>query len=233
MESNENACVHHCNLISNIWNKQMKEFKNILVNSPSCIILICSLTCILCSLLYVLASQTTNVLCDECLGWWMSEVVNVWGGECLRWWTSGVVNVWGGERLILHWGWWTSGVVNVWGGERLRWWTSEVVNVWGGERLILHRGWWTSEVVNVWVVNVLQSVGKTGHQSAITHLSEQTQMLILLLPITDQKWKIAQNEMCTFADMLVTAYKINVYIAAFSTSLISKLQRNVVTSSMN
>ena len=118
MESNENACVHHCNLISNIWNKQMKEFKNILVNSPSCIILICSLTCILCSLLYVLASQTTNVLCVECLGRWMSEVVNVWGGE----------------RLILHWGWWTSGVVNVWfytgGGERLRWWTSGVVNVW-------------------------------------------------------------------------------------------------------
>ena len=151
MESNENACVHHCNLISNIWNKQMKEFKNkILVNSPSCIILICNLTCILCSLLYVLASQTTNVLCDECLGWWMSEVVNVWGGECLRWWTSGVVNVWGGERLILHWGWWTSGVVNVWGGERLRWWTSEVVNVWGGERLILHWGWWASGVVNVW-----------------------------------------------------------------------------------
>ena len=60
MESNENACVHHCNLISNIWNKQMKEFKNILVNSPSCIILICSLTCILCSLLCVLASQTNK-----------------------------------------------------------------------------------------------------------------------------------------------------------------------------
>ena len=114
MESNENACVHYCNLISNIWNKQMKEFKNILVNSPSCIILICSLTCILWSLLYVLASQTTNVLCDECLGWWMSEVVNVWGGE----------------RLILHWGWWTSdftlGVVNVWSGECL-----------GGERLTI------------------------------------------------------------------------------------------------
>ena len=28
MESNENACVHYCNLISHIWNKQMKEFKN-------------------------------------------------------------------------------------------------------------------------------------------------------------------------------------------------------------
>ena len=42
MESNENACVHHCNLISDILNKQTKEFKNILVNSLSCIFLICS-----------------------------------------------------------------------------------------------------------------------------------------------------------------------------------------------
>ena len=42
MESNENACVHHCNLISDILNKQTKEFKNILVNSLCCIFLICS-----------------------------------------------------------------------------------------------------------------------------------------------------------------------------------------------
>ena len=108
----------------------MKEM-NILVNSPSCIFLICSLT-------YTVYSVFIAVCFwgDECLEGWMSEVVNVWGGECLKWWTSGVVNVSGGERLILHWGWWTSGVVNVWD---------------------LHWGWWTSGVVNVWVVNVLQS----------------------------------------------------------------------------
>ena len=58
MESNENTCVHHCNIIIIIGNKQTKEFKIILVNSPRCIILIFKLTHILCSLPYVLTSQT-------------------------------------------------------------------------------------------------------------------------------------------------------------------------------
>ena len=58
MESNENTCVHHCNIIIIIGNKQTKEFKIILVNSPRCIILIFKLTRILCSLPYVLTSQT-------------------------------------------------------------------------------------------------------------------------------------------------------------------------------
>ena len=84
MESNENACVHHCNLISDILNKQTKEFKNILVNSPSCIILICSLE-----------KEMVNVT-------WLSGVVKSHH-------IKEVVNVtfwqWGGETLILHWGW--------------------------------------------------------------------------------------------------------------------------------
>ena len=51
MESNKNACVHHFNLISTILNKQIKEFKNILVYSPCCIMFIYSLSSILSSLL--------------------------------------------------------------------------------------------------------------------------------------------------------------------------------------
>ena len=58
MESNENTCAHYCNLIIIIGNKQTKELTIVLVNSPRCIILICNLTHILCSLPYVLTSQT-------------------------------------------------------------------------------------------------------------------------------------------------------------------------------
>ena len=108
MESNENACVHHCNLISNIWNKQMKELKNILVNSPSC-----NHSHFQFNLYTVFIAVCFGKSNNKCTLWWMSGVVNVWGGERLGWWMSGVVNVWfytgGGERL----GWWMSG-----------WWTS-------------------------------------------------------------------------------------------------------------
>ena len=84
---------------------------------------------------FILHHMDQLITHHECLGWWMSEfcngVMNVLGDESLRWWKSQVMKVLSDERPILGMG-----------DESPRWWMSHftlwAMNVSGDECQIIN-----------------------------------------------------------------------------------------------